>query len=122
MLSKGTLHLSSADAVAGDVDDVIHAAGDGDQAVLVTAAAVSSEVVPLRHMTRQSNNSARLAACITLQNAGLHKCKEYFLKGAIHPASKRCNHVGTSHLKMGRNARACKPNEPCSLLVANKDS
>ncbi len=40
-------NLGSSDAVATDIDDIVHAAGDRVEAVRVAAAAVPREVVPL---------------------------------------------------------------------------
>src|SRR2546428_1412483 len=44
MPAQGSLHLRRAQAMAGDVNHVIHPAGDPIVAVLVSAAAISSEV------------------------------------------------------------------------------
>mmetsp|Transcript_48119 Transcript_48119/g.104911 ORF Transcript_48119/g.104911 Transcript_48119/m.104911 type:complete len:242 (+) Transcript_48119:241-966(+) len=44
---QGRFHLCGANAVPADVDDVVHAAGEPIEAVLVALAAISSEVVAI---------------------------------------------------------------------------
>ena len=46
VLDQGALDLGGAEAVAGDVDHVVDAAGDPVVAVVVAAAAVAGEVEP----------------------------------------------------------------------------
>ena len=45
MLHQGVLHLSSAQPVPGDIDDVVHPSCDLIEALLVPQGAVASEVV-----------------------------------------------------------------------------
>mmetsp|Transcript_25906 Transcript_25906/g.66666 ORF Transcript_25906/g.66666 Transcript_25906/m.66666 type:complete len:201 (+) Transcript_25906:551-1153(+) len=62
MANKSALHLCRAHAVPADVDDIVYTACDPVVAILVTAAAISGEVVPIVVLEVRDLKS-RVVAC-----------------------------------------------------------